>query len=89
MEPLSIQVQTAYAELLEQLVGIEAQRAIGHSSGTFVVKTLKGQEYYYYQHALPGRIVQSYVGRRSHTLDRVVERFKEGRELVTSERQRR
>jgi len=88
MEHLSIQVQTAYAELLEQLVGIEAQRAIGHSSGTFVVKTLKGQEYYYYQHALPGRIVQSYVGRRSHTLDRVVERFKEGRELVTSERQR-
>jgi len=88
MERLSIQVQTAYAELLEQLVGIDAQRAIGHSSGTVVLKTLKGQEYYYYQHALPGRIVQNYVGRRSPALDRVVERFKGGRKLVTSERQR-
>jgi len=88
MERLSLQVQTAHAELLEQLVAIETQRAIGHSRGTFVLKTLKGQEYCYYQHALPGRIVQSYVGRRSPALDRVVERFKEGRELATSERQR-
>lgn len=88
MERLSTQVQTAYAALLEQLVAMEAQRAIGHSGGTFVLKTLKGQEYYYYQHALPGRIVQSYVGRRSLALDRVVERFKEGRKLAASERQR-
>ena len=36
-----------------------------------MLKTLKGQEYYYYQHARPGRIVQSSVGRRSPALDRV------------------
>ncbi|MBX3028299.1 hypothetical protein KF840_25695 [bacterium] len=88
MERLSVQVQTAYAELLEQLVAAEAQRAIGHSQGAFVLKTVKGQAYYYYQHALPGRIVQTYVGRRTPALDRVVKRFKAGREIAASERQR-
>lgn len=87
MERLSTQVQTAYAELLEQLVALDAQRTIGHSSGSFVLKTLKGQEYCYFQHALPGRIVQTYVGRRSAALDRVVERFKAGRHLASHERQ--
>jgi hypothetical protein len=88
MERLSLQVQTAYAELVEQLVAAEAERAIGHSQGTFVIKAVKGQDYYYYQHALPGRIVQSYVGRRTPALDRVVARFKAGRELAAGERQR-
>ncbi|MFN8640446.1 MAG: GSU2403 family nucleotidyltransferase fold protein [Candidatus Binatia bacterium] len=88
MERLSIQLQTAYAELLDQLVAMDAQRAIGHSGGTFVRKRLKGQEYCYYQHALPGRIAQTYVGRRSPALDRVVERFKEGREVAATERRR-
>lgn len=87
MDRLSLQVQTAYAELLEQLVANEAQRAIGHSSGTFVLKTVKGREYCYYQHALPGRIVQSYIGPRSPVLDRVVDRFTRGRAAATSERQ--
>lgn len=88
MERLSLQVQTAYAELLEQLVAAEAQRAIGYSQGAFVLKTVKGQAYYYYQHALPGRIVQTYVGRRTPALDRVVARFKAGRDLAADERQR-
>ena len=88
MERLSVQVQTAYAELVEQLVAGDTQRAIGHSKGAFVVKLLKGQEYYYFQHALPGGIVQTYVGRRTPALDAIVARFKEGRELATSERLR-
>jgi hypothetical protein len=88
VERLSIQTQTAYAELVEQLVAGEAQRAIGHSTGAFVVKLLKGQEYYYFQHALPGGIVQTYVGRRTPALDAIVARFREGRELATSERTR-
>lgn len=83
-----MQVQTAYAELVEQLVAAEAQRAIGHSRGAFVVKVLKGQEYVYFQHALPGGIVQTYVGRRTSALDAVVARFREGRELAASERLR-
>lgn len=88
MERLSTQMQTVYAELLEELVAIEAQRAIGHSGGTFVLKTVKSQEYYYHQHALPSGIVQRYVGRRSPALDRVVERFAEGRAVAAGERQR-
>lgn len=86
MERLSTQMQTAYAELLEQLVALEAHRTIGHSGGTFVQKNVKGQEYYYYQHALPGGIVQTYVGRRSPALDRVVRRFEEGRAIAIAER---
>jgi hypothetical protein len=81
-------MQTAYAELVEQLVTGDAQRAIGHSTGTFVVKVLKGQGYYYFQHALPGGIVQTYVGRRTPALDAIVARFREGRELATTERTR-
>ncbi len=86
MERLSTQMQTVYAELLEQLVAVEAQRAIGHSGGAFVLKQVKGQEYYYYQHALPGGIVQTYVGRRSPALDRVVQRFAAGRAVAIAER---
>lgn len=88
MERLTTQMQTVYAELLEQLIAIETQRAIGHSGGTFVLKTVKGQEYYYHQQALPGGVVQRYVGRRSPALDRVVERFAAGRAAVANERQR-
>jgi len=80
-------MQTVYAELLEQLVAHDAQRAIGHSGGSFVLKKVKGQEYYYYQHTLPAGIVQTYVGRRSPTLDRVVQKFARGRTLAVAERQ--
>lgn len=86
MERLSTQMQTVYAELLEQLVALEAQRSIGHSGGAFVLKKVKAQEYYYYQHALPGGIVQTYVGRRSPALDRVAQRFAEGRGVAIAER---
>lgn len=85
MERLSTQIQTVYAELLEQLRAIDAQRAIGHSGGTFVLKTVKGQEYYYHQHALPSGVVQRYVGRRSPALDEVVARFAAGRASLADE----
>lgn len=87
MDHLQLQTQTAYAELLELLTAIEARRAIGHTGGSFVLKTVKGQEYYYHQHAEPGGIVQRYVGRRTTMLDRVVARFTEGRSQVLDERQ--
>jgi len=81
-------VQTAYAELLEQLTTIDAARAIGQPGGSFVRKQVKGQEYYYYQHALPGGVVQHYVGRRTAVLDRVVARFAAGRAAAIVERRR-
>jgi hypothetical protein len=88
MERLPLQVQTAYAELLEQLTALEAQRAIGHAGGAFVRKTIKGKEYYYYQYVLPSGIVQRYVGRCTPVLDRVAARFEEGRSLAVAEKER-
>ena len=86
MEHLPLQTQTAYAELLDLLTAIEARREIGHTGGSFVHKTVKGQEYYYHQHAEPGGIVQRYVGQRTPILDQVVVRFIEGRSQVRAER---
>ena len=88
MERLPLQIQTAYAELVEQLTGLDLQRGLGHSGGTFVRKTLKGQEYYYHQQARPGDVTQRYVGRRTADLDRLVRRFEAGRELAAAERRR-
>ena len=86
MVRLPLQIQTAYAELRDQLMAVEAQRGIGHTGGAFVKKTVKGKEYYYYQHVVPGETVQRYVGRRTPDLDRVVERFENGRALVTADK---
>jgi hypothetical protein len=71
-----LEVQTLYAELLEQQAAFEAQRAIGHLSGTFVTKKIKGAEYYYFQYLEPGdNKRQVYLGRRSEALDTVVYRY--------------
>ena len=53
MQRQAAEVQTIYAELLEQLAAYEAQRAIGHLPGSFVTKTLKGHDYYYFQYLSP------------------------------------
>jgi hypothetical protein len=63
VEPLSAAVQTAYAELVEQLLALEARRTIGHAPGAIVLKELKGREYYYFQYSVPGgRARQAYLG---------------------------
>lgn len=54
MQRQPLEVQTIYAELLEQLSVYEASRSIGHTAGSFVTKMVKGQEYYYFQHVAPG-----------------------------------
>ena len=74
MNRLPLETQTLYAELLEQLTALEAQRAIGRLPGCFTLKTVKGLEYYYYQHSDPGGAVrQIYLGRKSPELDRLVQ----------------
>jgi hypothetical protein len=81
MERQPLEIQTLYAELLERLAAHEAHRAIGHVAGTFVTKTVKGQLYYYFQHAEPGGSKrQIYVGRKDAVLDAVVERYAEARD---------
>lgn len=87
MRRLPPEVTTLYAELVERLVVLEAHRSIGHIPGTFVHKTIKGQEYVYFQHSAPGSTVkQTYVGRRSRELDALAKRFAAERLDVDRER---
>lgn len=62
MERLSLQTQTACAELLEHMTAVEVQRAMGSTSGSFVRKAIKGQDHWYVQHSGPAGVVQRYVG---------------------------
>lgn len=81
-----IEIQTLYAELLEQLAAYEAQRAIGHLPGGFVTKSLKGHTYYYFQFLEPGGTKrQVYLGRQDAVLDAVVKRFESAREDVAED----
>jgi hypothetical protein len=82
-----LEVQTIYAELLERLAALEADRAIGHAQGTFTTKNVKGQTYYYFQHSDPGGTKrQTYIGKKDAALDAVVERFEASRDVVAEER---
>ena len=80
MQRLPLETQTMYAELLEQLTALAARRSIGKAPGSFVNKTIKGQDYWYFQHSEPGGIQrQVYVGSKDAALDRVVARYREDR----------
>lgn len=87
MERQPLEVQTLYAELLERLAALEAERAIGHAQGVFVTKTVKGHVYYYFQHSDPGGVKrQTYIGKKSDALDAVVSGFERARVGVATER---
>jgi hypothetical protein len=47
---MPLEIQTLYAELLERFYALEAGRSIGHVSGSFVTKVIKGDTYYYFQY---------------------------------------
>jgi hypothetical protein len=80
MERMPLEIQTLYAELLERLSALEAGRSIGHVSGSFVTKTIKGDIYYYFQYSDPGGIKrQLYIGRKDRILDEVAQRFRNER----------
>lgn len=86
MQRQPLEVQTIFAELFERLGAYEASRAIGHTAGSFVTKTVKGQEYYYFQQVGPGRVKhQTYLGRRDSALDELADRFVQGKVDVASE----
>lgn len=86
MQRQPLEVQTIYAELLEQIAFYEASRTIGHTAGSFVTKMVKGQEYYYFQNVGPGGAKrQTYLGRRDAALDELADRFAEGRVSVAAD----
>lgn len=89
MIPLPVTTQTAYAELLEQLLALDAQRSIGHAPGAFVTKTIRERTYYYFQYSNPGGTTsQAYIGPRSDALDAIVARFVDERESLRADRER-
>jgi hypothetical protein len=73
---LPAETQTLYAELLDHLMAVQAQRSVGRLAGSFVAKSIKGEEYLYWQASQPGgRTRQFYLGKRTAALDRLVDRF--------------
>lgn len=56
MQRLPLETQTIYAELLDRLTALAARRSIGQAPGSFVAKKIKGQSYWYFQHAEPGGV---------------------------------
>ncbi len=80
MDRMPLEIQTLYAELLERFSAFEAGRSIGHVSGSFVIKVIKGDTYYYFQYSDPGGIKrQLYIGRKDRILDEVVKKYREER----------
>jgi hypothetical protein len=74
--PLPLETQTLYAELLEHLVGVHAERSIGRLAGSFAEKTIKGESYLYWQASQPGgRTKQFYLGRRTPAMEGLRQRF--------------
>jgi len=80
VERIPLETQTLYAELIDQLTTLEAQRSIGALRGGFTSKKIKGDTYYYFQYSEPGgERKQVYVGKASAELDRLVDKCKEER----------
>jgi hypothetical protein len=78
MERMPLEIQTLYAELLERLFALEARRSIGHVSGSFVTKVIKGDTYYYFQYSDPGGMKrQLYIGRKDRFLEEVVKKYRQ------------
>jgi len=89
VETLSLTLQTAYAELLDQLVTADAHRTIGHLAGTFVTKEIRGRTYVYFQYSAPGGTTkQAYVGPRERSLEKLIARYEKERATVAADRER-
>lgn len=77
---LPLETQTLYAELLEHLIGVHAQRSIGLLNGSFTEKVVKGERYLYWQASQPGGTTkQFYLGRKGPVLDDMIKRFERGK----------
>jgi hypothetical protein len=75
-----LSTQTLYAELLEQLTALEAHRSIGSLPGCFTTKTVKGEQYVYFQYTEPGgNTRQIYLGRKSDVMQKVINTFQQER----------
>lgn len=75
-----MQTRTLYAELLEQLQIVEASRTIADLKGTFSTKILRGGQYVYFAHYLPGgKVHHVYVGKKGSQTDALIQQYEEGK----------
>ena len=88
MERIPLETQTLYAELLEQLTVLEAQRSIGSLKGGFTTKANRGQTYYYFQYSEPGGVrKQLYIGKESPALTKLVKSWESEQDVVRADQQ--
>jgi hypothetical protein len=74
MLPLSVQVQTLFAELAERVIAREAGRSIARLSGFFAAKAIGGKTYWYFKTSLPGRGQHEYyLGPETKALRRLLD----------------
>jgi hypothetical protein len=76
-EDLSLNAQTAYAELADQVQALEIQASLSGLPGAFHRRALKGKDYWYFGYRDidgVGRMV--YVGPDNDRVRRLIERFK-------------
>lgn len=74
---LPLGAQTAYAELLDQAQSLEMQRQIGHLTGSFHKKIIKGRPYWYFAYRdLDAKHHMVYVGPDNERVRALVERFR-------------
>lgn len=86
---LPLETQTLYAELLEHLIGVRARRSIGDLTGSFAEKTIKGEQYLYWQASQPGgKTRQFYLGRRTAALDQMVRRLEQQQAVIAPDLER-
>jgi hypothetical protein len=72
------QTMTLYAELLDQMQMLDASRTASSLKGSFSFKTIKGEEYVYFDHyALGGRHHQTYIGKRDDRIEDLIRKHAE------------
>lgn len=87
--PLPLETQTLYAELLEHLLAVQAQRSVGSLGGSVVKKQLSRETYLYWQASQPGgRTKQFYLGRETPALQALVTRFGQAQEEMAPDMER-
>jgi hypothetical protein len=80
MQPLSIQVQTVFAELAERVTAREAGRTIARMPGFFTQKTVRDGQYWYFKTSIPSQGQHEYyLGAETPALRRLIEAHREGR----------
>lgn len=72
---LTLNAQTAYAQLLDAALAAVHLRSVADLPGSFAAKTVKGHKYWYYQYTEPsGKLRQVFVGPDSDAVQRLIAR---------------